>query len=704
MRMIIILLLSLATALPVFSQYFQPISPLAFDKNSLSQSAISRKITAERKLFDPLDIDELRVNVRKNNNQVDNKLSALKNKMTNIYLDKQELLKLVDIEKMEEQIKVKQKSLDEIKVQIQQDLANVGYSGLYLVLLNEVDPFASKESLSDQSEKLLAPVAIEDLNGIFISGLTVMQDNRILTDHIKAVISGEMSVAKQYISKTIDGRSKFLYLVKVQVSPLKKGLAATQTPGTGQTRHLVINLLKDTNFKPALRNAGLAESEINSVDSEANLSREVIMNSNATAGRQQQLILSRGQTNLQKIESDIEQLKNSLTNRSTLLKQTIQTKTNVTYNSRDISGSIDRALKYFDSQLKSLQDELVAEKEKELVARYAVNVTVEGKPEQDIAKTATGLLGQIKQSYSKVEQFIRVTDVVNQMLVADKTGSGKDIIREVDKLWLFPVAGDADNFLLTVVAQFKIADIRDHAPERQPTITERPTPHRETITTNGIEMVLVKGGTFQMGSNDGDSNEKPIHEVSVDDFYLSKYEVTQKQWVAIMGNNPSYFKGDNLPVESVSWNDVQQFIRKLNTKTGVSFRLPTEAEWEYAARGGNKSKGYKYSGSDNVGSVAWYSGNSNNKTHPVGTKQPNELGLYDMSGNVWEWCADWYGGDYYSKSPYENPTGPATGASRVNRGGSWNDGAGGVRCANRNDSDPDSSDNDLGFRRCRAVR
>jgi formylglycine-generating enzyme required for sulfatase activity len=185
----------------------------------------------------------------------------------------------------------------------------------------------------------------------------------------------------------------------------------------------------------------------------------------------------------------------------------------------------------------------------------------------------------------------------------------------------------------------------------------------------GIEMVYVQGGTFQMGSNDGEDHEKPVHSVTLDNFYIGKYEVTQAQWRAVMGSNPSHFKGDNLPVENVSWDDVQEFIKKLNSITGKTYRLPTEAEWEYAARGGNKSKGYEYSGSDKIEDVAWYVGNSENKTHPVGTKKPNELGVYDMSGNVYEWCQDWYGS--YSSSRQKNPQGPSSGTYCVFRGGSW---------------------------------
>ena len=204
-------------------------------------------------------------------------------------------------------------------------------------------------------------------------------------------------------------------------------------------------------------------------------------------------------------------------------------------------------------------------------------------------------------------------------------------------------------------------------------------------------MIYVEGGTFTMGAtseqgSDVFKEEKPVHQVTLSSFSIGKYEVTQEEWEAVMGSNPSYFNGKNLPVEKVSWDDCQKFIRKLNQLTGKQFRLPTEAEWEYAARGGNKSRGYKYAGSNDLGSVAWYDSNSGDKTHEVGQKQPNELGLYDMSGNVYEWCQDWYGS--YSSSSQTNPTGSSSGSGRVNRGGSWFDLAGFCRVSDRGGSSP----------------
>ena len=213
--------------------------------------------------------------------------------------------------------------------------------------------------------------------------------------------------------------------------------------------------------------------------------------------------------------------------------------------------------------------------------------------------------------------------------------------------------------------------------------------------------VSVEGGTFTMGctsEQDGycEDNEKPAHSVTVSDFFIGKYEVTQKLWRAVMGNNPSDFRGDDLPVESVSWDDVQIFISVLNSLTGKNYRLPTEAEWEYAARGGNKSHGYIYSGGNKLGEVGWYGNNSGRKTRPVGQKKPNELGIYDMSGNVYEWCSDRYGS--YPKVAVTNPTGPGTGDDRVLRGGGWYYYAQYCRVAYRDIYYPSGNTGNLGFR------
>ena len=215
-----------------------------------------------------------------------------------------------------------------------------------------------------------------------------------------------------------------------------------------------------------------------------------------------------------------------------------------------------------------------------------------------------------------------------------------------------------------------------------------------TFTVNGIsfEMVAVPGGSFMMGSYEGYC-EKPVHQETVRDFMIGKTEVTQELWRAVMGSNPSYFNGEKNPVECVSWTDCITFVNRLNQLTGQNFRLPTEAEWEYAARGGNKSRNYKYSGSDDLYMVSWFSGNSGNTTHPVATLQPNELGIYDMSGNVWEWTSDLWSDNYNVRR-----NGGPSGSDRVNRGGNWGSIALGCRVDVRGAFSPGDAYNNLGLR------
>lgn len=229
-----------------------------------------------------------------------------------------------------------------------------------------------------------------------------------------------------------------------------------------------------------------------------------------------------------------------------------------------------------------------------------------------------------------------------------------------------------------------------------------------TFTVGGVmfKMKLVEAGTFQMGGTEYDW-EQPIHSVTITkNYYIGETEVTQALWKAVTGNSPTtdgsawtttYGLGDNYPAYYINYEDVQSFITKLNSMTGETFRMPTEAEWEFAARGGNKSKGYTYSGSNTIGDVAWYTSNSS-KTNIVKTKAANELGIYDMSGNVWEWCSDWYSSSYYSSSPQNDPTGPTTGTGLVLRGGGWVNLASFCRCAYRSNNAPSNRSFNFGFR------
>jgi len=286
---------------------------------------------------------------------------------------------------------------------------------------------------------------------------------------------------------------------------------------------------------------------------------------------------------------------------------------------------------------------------------------------------------------STIQEPTIVADAANlaaEKAAWEKAKSNRNITEVKAFLQIYP------NGIKAAVAKQLLSSLEEAA------AAERKQTAARTSDPFAGQMKYISSGTFQMGSNEYD--DEKIHSVTVSSFYMSKYEVTQKQWRDIMGTNPSGFKNcDNCPVEQVSWDDTQAFIKKLNAKTGKNYRLPTEAEWEYAARGGQS---YKYAGSDNIDNVAWYAYNSGSKTHPVGQKSANGYDLYDMTGNVWEWCNDWYGSDYYSSSPSSNPKGASSGAIRVLRGSSWSHYSKYCRTAYRFNYAPSNRYDYLGFR------
>jgi len=250
-----------------------------------------------------------------------------------------------------------------------------------------------------------------------------------------------------------------------------------------------------------------------------------------------------------------------------------------------------------------------------------------------------------------------------------------------------------------------VVDAKNKQDEAKRRTTESQKTKTEAVSETEDGMVLVKGGCFDMGDifDTGSSDEKPVHTVCVGDFYLGETEVTQKQWVDVIGKNPAKFKCGDCPVERVSWDNVQDFIKKLNEKTSMNYRLPTEAEWEYAARsGGYKEQWAGVNDKAKFKEYVWYGYTAEGHTHSVGGKTPNGIGLYDMMGNVWEWCSDWYDKDYYETGPSKDPQGPSEGSDRVIRGGGWRSKNKGLRTTDRNCFLPTSKKfSDIGFRLAR---
>jgi formylglycine-generating enzyme required for sulfatase activity len=321
-------------------------------------------------------------------------------------------------------------------------------------------------------------------------------------------------------------------------------------------------------------------------------------------------------------------------------------------------------------------------------------------------KDGSILVGEIKIDAVKVTTDYGVLVVPKDRLIGIKTASpalqcGDDDEVQTDK---FTIKGKVEMDLFEITMKSGVLKV----PKKDVKFIAFSEKFLSDTFTNsiGMKFVLIPAGEFTMGSPEnevGRNSDETQHNVKITkSFYIQTTEVTQAQWKAVMGNNPSYFKGDDLPKEQVSWDDAQEFLKKLSAKEGVTYRLPTEAEWEYACRAGSTTRFCFGDDDSKLVEYAWYSANSDSKTHPVGGKKPNAWGLYDMHGNVWEWCQDWYDENYYKNSPAEDPQGPANGEFRVLRGGSWVFDSWVGRAADRARSGSTSSASGTGFRAARS--
>lgn len=477
--------------------YFTPLSPLRFSNHEFSEVAIAASITNQKKLFTKQELEELRAAIKKNNLTVDNQVAVIREQMTSLYSNKQELLKLKDLNKLYEHIAELEKNREEIQEQIRNDLLNIQFQGLYIVVTDSIDAFQSKELLARAAEHYLAPTAISDLNGLFLESFTKVRKRVLIEDRIRAVVSGQMSVENQLISKTFDGRKRFLCLLKVNVSPLKKASALSNPIEITQGHHYVVNPLSGPVYTSQLLSLGIPGEETHGLEQDINSLRPVIATANQIAQQRQHEILANGNENITRVNDEIGKMRVELGNRSKLLRLFIETKTDIPFDSTKLSICIGNALRYFDVKVNELQSRLFSIKEKELIERSNVSVTIEGRPADDIAKTAAGLLGQITQSYSKVEQFMNQTEISNMMLVTEEIRQKIDISRVPEMVWLFPVAGDYDNFYLTIVVRFRVIHhavnpedmvlqeevIESSVPEIKPTVQEKKRIDKSEIKT-----------------------------------------------------------------------------------------------------------------------------------------------------------------------------------------------------------------------------
>jgi formylglycine-generating enzyme required for sulfatase activity len=456
-------------------------------------------------------------------------------------------------------------------------------------------------------------------------------------------------------------------------------------------------LQEEVKIRAEMKKIGLNEQDISKMFQSYNQSNsdEQTQQFNINKLEEAKKINVKGKLNYQKLLVEILNLEATMTTHERLVNELLQA-FNLPIGSGNSKQEIKSLTQFVLRKIKHLEDSIyyyAAEKFERI--ENVVNET--GNLSLDIARVTLGGVSEIK-ARKNVFGYLQYFKIKDDSIIYQEKAKDVVFTRELKEFWLMPIQVQGNDYKVGLIARYKMVK-GNSIPQEDTTVCEGCTEIQRKIAEEiASTMLSISGGTFSMGCEASEKNcekdEFPNHTVSLSDFRINKYEVTQSQWLTIMNTKPSDFKGcESCPVEQVSWEDAQAFIDKLNKLTGKSYRLPTEAEWEYAARGG---KSEIYSGSNMLNEVAWFGDNSGNETHPVGQKAANGYGIYDMSGNVWEWCNDWYG--EYSSNSQTNPQGPSNGLYRVIRGGSWNNKSKSCKVSSRYNNSRSNRYYNLGFR------
>lgn len=627
-----------------------------------TEDALYQLFNQHRLKYSEADFQAVKTRIDQCNAGTDRELDGLVAQMSNLSLKYQQVLAYKDVGGIEKQIRDLEESRRKSRAELEQNLGYVKHLGVFAVLLENIDPYDNISALIARANRAITPMAVDDLVGAYLSRATTVEGFAPVRDVVQAFKGGEARAEKEYFNHANFQKNYFLYVAKVGATPLKESPAGANSAEKG----LVLNLARDSDFRSRLRSRGVSEEHIIRIEREVLPYLADVQRENTTADSRQDDILQRGTEEIRRLDRELEDVRQRLATRSGKI-QAICTEMGVSFNAKNIDASVADALQSLRRQIQELTARWGQTKEREVVVKET-RTYIAGTPAKILASETLNTCKQIEQAYGKVDRILQIIEVENLEINRYDANRTLTVYRAPSRVWAYPMPQSDNSFKLAVFVQFHITG-QHSAPVDDPGSTKVPAARLPFEP----EMVLVEGGSYTMGcteeQNDGCFGARPAHQVTLRSFYIATTEITQSQWRVIMGSLPPNMsvKGcDQCPVERVSWNDVQKFLKKLNDKTGKKYRLPTEAEWEYAARGGNKSKGFEYAGSNKVHEAAWY---NDSKAQPVGRKKANELGLFDMSGNVWEWCSDWYAS--YSSTAQINPTGPSSGNSRVFRGGSW---------------------------------
>ncbi len=517
---------------------------------------IKKKIENKRAVFTETEINNLKKQINDCNKNLSNEILPIENQITQYSLKMQNVLAYKDGKNIEKQIKALKKTKLESQNLMEKNLSKkTKHSGLFVCVLKNIDPYGDKNNFIKKAEQALTAKAVENLNGTYIKRLTEITNYKEIKDIILSFSNGKVTTSEHYINKALYADKLFLYFAKIQVSPLKEKIE-TSDKYNENSNAFVIDIINENDYKDQLREMKISEELINEIKIKAELLKSTISAENKAADNMQNNIIAEGNAKIRKLEIDINENERRLRERKQKIKE-ILSEAGITYIKNNLEKNADKAIDYFKIKIKELDKKWNKIKNKEIQYRET-NVSIETSPAGDLAQKTIDLYNQIKNSnLTKVVKSSEVFQINNYQIENYEMGEKIEVFREIEKLWIFPTPQNDGNFKLIIAVKFKITDKLIN--EKKNNNNKK----KKDFVIEGMKMILVKGGTFQMGSNDGSDDEKPVHQVTVSDFYIGEFEVTQKLWKSIMGTNPSHFKGDDLPVEKVSWYNVQDFLKKL---------------------------------------------------------------------------------------------------------------------------------------------
>lgn len=672
-----------------------PGSPVSADYPA-SATTLQNLFTQARQTAElqPAAYEDLKTRINRCNNDMEVALGNIVSQMSELSLKYQQILGYKDVAGIEKQLRDLEESLQKSRTELEQNLGYVKHTGVYAVLLENVDFYKSeKKDLIEQANQAITPRAVDDLVGLSIRRTSAVRDFAPVRDVILEVKNGEVRMEREYFNQPNHIRKTFLFLARVGATPTRQKATGSAPAAAGA---LVLNLDVDTGFRQKLQEKGVGEADIRRIEQEVLPFLSTIQRDNRTADSRQDYILQNGAEEIRRIEREIEDARLRLQTRSAKIGEICQ-ELGVPFNAgSNFDQSVNGALQKIRDQLASLTGQWNEAVEQEIVYKET-RTFVEGSLSQSLAAETLKLCQQIEKGYGQLDRMLQVTEVQDFELSRFESNRTVSVFRAPSRIWAYAMPRDDGAYGVAVFVQFRVTGQQAAGGSGGARLPFEP------------EMVTVEGGKFQMGctaeQSDCDNDEKNVHWVQLKRFSIGKTEVTNEQFVAYLndispkisldakGETVTYNKVEIIrlsdrikysngawaggtfsvvsgyekhPVIYVSWLAAQEYLKWLSAKTGKKYRLPTEAEWEFAARGGNKSKGFKFSGSNTLTEVCLY--DLSEIPYKVGQKKPNELGLYDMTGNLWEWCSDWYQVDY-PLSPQIDPTGPPSGSIRTYRGG-----------------------------------